>query len=119
MRKVAVIVAGTALAAAMVAYLRRRGRNRAEPLTWSAADSSRVAAGGHAAQAEAAGLVVDPNAPSPAPDAEAREVESEVTDETQYERLVDREREERREYAERVLDDPLTERLESDAERPS
>jgi hypothetical protein len=119
MRKVAVLAAAAALAAAIVAYVRWRGRSRIEPLTWSAADASPVASGGGAAHAGGAGLVVDVDAPSTAPDPEAREVESEVTGETRYDRLVEREREERRERAERVLDDPLTEKLEGDAERPS
>jgi hypothetical protein len=41
-----------------------------------------------------------------------RERESQATQETRYERLVDEESEQRREAAERLQDDPLTRRLE-------
>ena len=45
------------------------------------------------------------------PGPEAREQESEATGETRYDRLGEREQEGRREAAERLREDPLTERL--------
>ena len=49
------------------------------------------------------------------PGPEEREEESEATDDTRFDRLRGVEQEERREAADRLLDDPLVERLENDS----
>ena len=96
-------------------YLRRRGQESAD--SWSSSyEPASTPPAPDVVEAPGAELPVDPDAPGTAPDPEAREMESDVTDETRYDRLVEHEREERREAAERVLEDPLTERLEDDAE---
>ena len=58
-------------------------------------------------------LSVQPDVPGSAPDQETREVESQATDETRFDRLIERESDERRDTAARLRDDPLTERPES------
>jgi hypothetical protein len=49
---------------------------------------------------------VDPDTPGVAPDPEARDLESELTEETRYERLGEHEREEREQAAERLGREP-------------
>ena len=49
------------------------------------------------------------------PGPEVRELESAETEETRYERLGERESEEREAAAQRLVSDPLTEKLETDA----
>jgi hypothetical protein len=121
MRKLLLLLAIAALGLGLVTYLRRRGQGSAD--AWSSsfeASSFETASAAPApdvsSETRDAELPVDPNTPGAAPDADAREVESEATDETRYDRLVEREREERREAAERLLEDPLTKKLEGDTE---
>jgi hypothetical protein len=63
-------------------------------------------------------LPVDPDLAGTGPDPDAREAESEVTEETRFERLATQESDERHERARRLRDDPLTPRLGGDAETP-
>ncbi len=50
--------------------------------------------------------------PVPVPGPDEREQESAVTDDTRYDRLAEREQDERRTAAERLKEDPLTQQLE-------
>ncbi|MDQ3875821.1 MAG: hypothetical protein M3322_09825 [Actinomycetota bacterium] len=124
MRKLLLLLAIAALGLGVATYLRRRGQDSADAWSSSFETSSfdtapAVPASDVSSETADAELPVDPDTPGAAPDAEAREVESDATDETRYDRLVEHEREERSEAAERLLEDPLTKKLEGEAERGS
>ncbi|MBD0290931.1 MAG: hypothetical protein ICV74_06725, partial [Thermoleophilia bacterium] len=98
MRKVLLLLAIAALGLGVATYLRRRGQDSADAWSSSFETSSfdtapAVPASDVSSETADAELPVDPNTPGAAPDAEAREVESDATDETRYDRLVEHERE--------------------------
>ena len=102
--KTLLVVFGIAAGAAAAIVLRRQA-SESDPIATSpqsapeqplrpSAQTERIA--------DAEGAVTHPG---------VREEESAQTDETKYERLIEREGEERHAAAERLLSDPLTERL--------
>jgi hypothetical protein len=110
MRKLLLLAVVTAIGLAIAAYL-RRSRSTATTESPHAATFSAPPQ-----RPSPADLPVDPDAPDMARGPGARDVESAATDDTRYDRLVEREAQERDELAQDLRDDPLTERLEADAE---
>ncbi len=112
------LAAFAGLALTGVAFVRRKlaGSRADEVLSPAGADMPTDTSSSPAPPAEPAG---DPQPevpdfayePDAVPDQSAREVESQATDETRFERLAETELEARHEAAERLKDDPLTERL--------
>ena len=106
------LVLAPALALGAFVLLRRRSRRdldagQLRDDSWGEAGSD---VGGERDDVAEAAPVDFAYEPGPVPDPDARERESEQTEETRYERLAELEQEERRDVAERLRDDPLTER---------
>jgi hypothetical protein len=116
MRKLLFFLIAVAAIGLAAAYARRRRAETAETFTPAPTYPPPPAPETDVGTPPAPDIPVQPDVPESAPDVETREVESQATDETRFERLIERESDERRDTAARLRDDPLTERPDSGSE---